>query len=168
MAKIGVFYGSTTGHTQEVVENVISKLSDAGLEVDLFDVSKASKDDLTKYENLILASSTYGDGDLQTDWEDFANDLCEDDFDNKVVAIIGLGDQDSYSDTFCDSIGILANLAKKATLIGKTKNSNYEFEASKSLEGDEFLGLVLDEDNQSDLTEERISNWVNEVKDKFK
>ena len=168
MAKIGVFYGSTTGHTQEVVENVVSKLNDAGLEVDIFDVSKASKDDLVKYENLILASSTYGDGDLQTDWEDFANNLCEDSFENKVVAIIGLGDQDSYSDTFCDAIGILANLAKKATLVGKTKNSGYEFESSKSLEGDEFLGLVIDEDNQSDLTEERIANWVNEVKDKFK
>lgn len=168
MAKVGVFYGSTTGHTQEVVENVVSKLNDAGLEVDVFDVSKASKDDLVKYENLILASSTYGDGDLQTDWEDFANNLCEDTFENKVVAIIGLGDQDSYSDTFCDAIGILANLAKKATLVGKTKNSDYEFESSKSLEGDEFLGLVIDEDNQSDLTEERIANWVNEVKDKFK
>ena len=168
MAKVGVFYGSTTGHTQEVVENVVSKLNDAGLETDIFDVSKASKDDLVKYENLILASSTYGDGDLQTDWEDFANNLCEDSFENKVVAIIGLGDQDSYSDTFCDAIGILANLAKKATLVGKTKNSGYEFESSKSLEGDEFLGLVIDEDNQSDLTEERIANWVNEVKDKFK
>ena len=168
MAKVGVFYGSTTGHTQEVVENVVSKLNDAGLEVDVFDVSKASKEDLVKYENLILASSTYGDGDLQTDWEDFANNLCEDSFENKVVAIIGLGDQDSYSDTFCDAIGILANLAKKATLVGKTKNSGYEFESSKSLEGDEFLGLVVDEDNQSDLTEERIANWVNEVKGKFK
>lgn len=163
MEKIGIFYGSTTGHTQEIVEVIAEKLS-----ADIIDVSKASKDDLKSYTNLILASSTYGDGDLQTDWEDFASSLNEDDFDGKIVAIVGLGDQDSYSDTFCDSIGILANLAKKATLIGKTKNNGYEFEESKSINGDEFLGLALDEDNQSDLTAQRIDNWIEDIKNKFK
>lgn len=136
--------------------------------MEIIDVSKATKENLKSYTNLILASSTYGDGDLQTDWEDFAANLSEDDFEGKVVAIVGLGDQDSYSDTFCDSIGILANLAKKATLIGKTKNEDYEFEESKSLSGNEFLGLAIDEDNQSDLTAQRIDNWINDIKNKFK
>ncbi|RDU62458.1 flavodoxin [Helicobacter sp. MIT 14-3879] len=164
MEKIGIFYGSTTGKTQEIAENIASKLQNC----DLIDVAKASKDDISKYTNLILASSTYGDGDLQTDWEDFANNINEDDFINKIVAIVGLGDQDGYSDTFCDSIGILANLAKKATIIGKTKNENYEFSQSKSISGDEFLGLAIDEDNQSDLTESRIDLWINNIKEKFK
>lgn len=163
MEKIGIFYGSTTGHTQEVVESIAEKLS-----ADVIDVSKSNKDELKSYTNLILASSTYGDGDLQTDWEDFASNLNEDDFEGKIVAIVGLGDQDSYSDTFCDSIGILANLAKKATIIGKTKNDGYEFEESKSISGNEFLGLAIDEDNQSDMTEQRIKNWVEEIKNQFK
>lgn len=163
MEKIGIFYGSTTGHTQEVVETIAEKLA-----ADIIDVSKASKDDLKSYNNIILASSTYGDGDLQTDWEDFAGNLSEDDFDGKIVAIVGLGDQDSYSDTFCDSIGILANLAKKATIIGKTKNDGYEFTESKSVSGNEFLGLALDEDNQSDLTAKRIDDWIEDIKNKFK
>lgn len=163
MEKVGIFYGSTTGHTQEVVETIAEKLS-----ADVIDVSKASKDDLNSYTNLILASSTYGDGDLQTDWEDFAGNLSESDFEGKVVAIVGLGDQDSYSDTFCDSIGILANLAKKATIIGKTKNDGYEFEESKSVVGNEFLGLAIDEDNQSDLTAQRINDWVEDIRNKFK
>lgn len=164
MEKIGIFYGSTTGHTQEIAEAIASKLDNS----ELIDVSKAKKDDIAKYNNLILAASTYGDGDLQTDWEDFAENLSEDDFSGKVVAIVGLGDQDSYSDSFCDSIGLLADLAKKATIIGKTKNENYDFQASKGLAGDEFLGLALDEDNQSDLTSERLSAWIEDIKTKFK
>ena len=164
MKTIGIFYGSTTGNTQTIAEAIASKLGDC----ELIDVSKAKKEDLAKYENLILASSTYGDGELQTDWEDFASSLSEDDFAGKVVAIVGLGDQDSYSDTFCDSIALLADLAKKATIIGKTKNENYDFQESKGLSGDEFLGLALDEDNQSDLTSDRLNAWIESIKGSFK
>lgn len=164
MNTIGIFYGSTTGKTQEIAEAISSKLQNC----ELIDVSKANKEDLTRFDNLILATSTYGDGELQTDWEDFATKLSEDDFAGKIVAIVGLGDQDSYSDTFCDSIFLLANLAKKATIIGKTKNENYNFQSSKGLDGDEFLGLALDEENQSDLTSTRLNNWLDDIKNSFK
>lgn len=164
MEKIGVFYGSTTGRTQEIAENIAEKLGNC----DLIDVSNASKDDIAKYSNLILASSTYGDGDLQSDWEDFAGKLSADDFAGKTVAIVGLGDQDGYSDTFCDSIGLLADLAKNATIIGKTKNEGYDFSESKGLKDGEFLGLAIDDDNQSDLSAGRIEKWVNDIKGKFK
>ncbi|MDE6886127.1 MAG: flavodoxin [Helicobacteraceae bacterium] len=164
MNKIGIFYGTTTGKTQEIVESIALKLQNC----ELFDVSKAQKEDLAKFDNLILASSTYGDGELQSDWEDFATSLSEDDFIGKIVAIIGLGDQDLYSDTFCNSIGLLANLAKKATIIGQSKNENYEFTSTNALNGDEFMGLALDEDNQSDLSAKRIDSWIESIKDKFK
>ncbi|MGX2983679.1 flavodoxin [Helicobacter sp. 23-1045] len=164
MEKIGIFYGSTTGRTQEIAEAIAEKLGNC----DLVDVANASKDDIAKYSNLILASSTYGDGDLQSDWEDFAGALSEDDFSGKVVAIVGLGDQDGYSDTFCDCIGLLANLAKKATLIGKTANEGYDFSESKGISGGEFLGLAIDDDNQSDLTAGRVEKWVEQIKGEFK
>lgn len=164
MEKIGIFYGSTTGRTQEIAESIAEKLGNC----DLIDVANASKDDLAKYSNLILASSTYGDGDLQSDWEDFNSNLSDDDFNGKVVAIVGLGDQDGYADTFCDCIGLLADRAKNATIIGKTSNEGYSYTASKGVSGDEFLGLAIDDDNQSDLSEERITKWVESIKDKFK
>ncbi|RDU58535.1 flavodoxin [Helicobacter sp. MIT 99-5507] len=164
MKTIGIFYGSTTGKTQEIAEAISSKLQNC----ELIDVAKAKKEDLAKFDNLILAASTYGDGELQTDWEDFAANLSEDDFAQKTIAIVGLGDQDSYGDTFCDSIFLLAELAKKATIIGKTKNENYDFQASKGLVGDEFLGLALDEENQSDLTSDRLNAWIDSIKDSFK
>lgn len=160
---IGIFYGSTTGKTQEICEKIAAKLGDC----ELFDVAKAKKEDLARFKNLILASATYGDGDLQTDWEDFAKDCSSDDFAGKVVAIVGLGDQDTYSDTFGDSIWLLAELAQKATLIGQTKNENYEFSGSRALKNGEFMGLLIDEDNQSEQTEARIAAWVESVRGKF-
>ena len=39
----------------------------------------------------------------------------------------------------------------------------YEFDASVGQEGDYFLGLALDEDNQPELTEERLGKWLPEV-----
>ena len=164
MEKIGIFYGSTTGRTQEIAEAIAEKLGNC----DLIDVSNAKKDDIAKYSNLILASSTYGDGDLQSDWEDFAGTLNADDFSEKVVAIVGLGDQDGYADTFCDCIGLLAELAKNATLIGKTANKGYDFSESKGVKDGEFLGLAIDDDNQSDLTAERVEKWVESIKGQFK
>ena len=164
MEKIGIFYGSTTGRTQEIVEAIAEKLGNC----ELFDVANAQKDDIKKFNNLILASSTYGDGDLQSDWEDFAANLSADDFSGKIVAIVGLGDQDGYSDSFCDCIGLLADLAQNATIIGRTKNEGYDFAESKGLRDGEFLGLAIDDDNQSDLTAERVEKWVGVVKGEFK
>ena len=86
MKTIGIFYGSTTGRTQEISEAVSDKLGNC----ELIDVAKASKEDIAKFDNLILAASTYGDGELQTDWEDFAAKLSDDDFAGKVVAKSGL------------------------------------------------------------------------------
>lgn len=164
MEKIGIFYGSTTGRTQEIAEAIAEKLGNC----ELIDVANAQKDSIAKFSNLILASSTYGDGDLQGDWEDFAAGLSADDFSGKVVAIVGLGDQDGYSDSFCDCIGLLADLAQNATLIGKTANEGYDFAESKGLRDGEFLGLAIDDDNQSDLTPTRIEKWVEAIKGQFK
>jgi flavodoxin I len=52
-----------------------------------------------------------------------------------------------------------------AKVIGFTSSEGYYHDASKAQIDDKFVGLVIDEDNQSDLTDERIENWVNEIKE---
>ena len=54
--------------------------------------------------------------------------------------------------------------AAGAEVVGFWPNSGYEFADSAALDGDEFVGLALDQDNQSDLTAERISKWVADIK----
>ena len=52
-------------------------------------------------------------------------------------------------------------------LIGRTSTAGYEFEESRSVEKGKFIGLVIDDKNQKDLTEERIVNWVNQLKEEI-
>ena len=102
MNEIGIIYGSDTGNTEDVVKRLSTLLGTE--KSDLIDVSNTNVDEISSYNKLILASSTWGDGDLQADWEDFETKLEEIDFKDKTVALIGLGDQEGYEDTFCNSI----------------------------------------------------------------
>ena len=164
MAKIGLFYGSDGGNTQRIAEEIAKAIGDATL----VDVCKASKDDLAGYNNLILATPTYGSGELQSDWEDFLGNLSEDDFAGKTIALVGLGDQDTYSDTFCGGLAEIYNKAsKKGKIIGQTSTDGYDYEESDAVVDGKFVGLVIDEDNQEDLTSDRIANWVKEIQGSF-
>ena len=52
-------------------------------------------------------------------------------------------------------------------VIGYTeKDSSYDFETIPKALLDEktFYGLCIDQDNQEELTEERVSKWVEKVK----
>ena len=164
MANIGLFYGSDTGSTEEIADKIKGAFSK---EVEVFNIANASKEDIEKFDNLILASSTWGDGDLQSDWEDFESNLEEIDFSSKTVALVGIGDQESYADTFCNALGHLYEYTKDANIIGKTSTEGYEYEETTAVIDDEFVGLVLDEDNQAELTDERITNWAKEIEGSF-
>ncbi|MDE7448249.1 MAG: flavodoxin domain-containing protein, partial [Helicobacter sp.] len=90
---IGIFYGTDGGDTEKVVEQIAEELREY-VDVKIFDVAKASRNDLRRYENLIFASPTYGEGDLQSDWEDFLPKPSASDVAGKTIAFVGLGDQD--------------------------------------------------------------------------
>lgn len=164
MNKIGLFFGSDTGATEEIVDNIKNAFSK---EIILHDVSKASKEDIEQYDKLILASSTWGDGDLQSDWEDFESNLGEINFSSKTVALVGVGDQDGYADTFCNALGHLYEYVKDANVVGFTSIDGYDFDESISVLDEQFVGLVLDEDNQSELTQDRIESWVKDIEQHF-
>lgn len=164
MSTVGIFYGSDSSNTQSICEKVAKELGDGAK---LFDVAKASKDDITGFTNLILATPTYGAGDLQDDWDSFLSTLSEEDFAGKTIALIGVGDQDTYADTFCDGVSYLYEKVQQAKIIGRTENKGYDFDESRALVDGKLVGLLLDEDNQSDLTDQRISKWVAEIKGQF-
>jgi flavodoxin I len=50
-------------------------------------------------------------------------------------------------------------------VVGAWDTDGYEFNASKAvLEDGRFLGLVLDQDNQKELSETRIDAWLEDIK----
>lgn len=163
MSKIGIYYGSTTGNTQEVAEEIAKQLNIA--KSDLHDVAKANAD-FSAYNTVLFGSSTLGFGDLQDDWEDYISKVKGADLSGKKVALFGCGDSSSYSDTFGDAVGKIYQTikGKGCEIVGSISTEGYTFDESEAVVSGRFVGLLIDNDNESDMTEERISNWVEELK----
>jgi flavodoxin I len=164
MAKIGVYFGSSTGNTEDAGERIAQAFG--GGEVEATNITNTTEDEILSNDLIIFGVSTWGAGDLQDDFEDFMPTLEDMDFSGKKVAVFGLGDQEGYPDTFVDALGIVAKAAREkgATLVGSTGTDGYSFDSSEAEESGKFLGLVLDEDNQSDESQDRISAWVETLK----
>jgi flavodoxin I len=161
MIKTGIFYGSTTGNTENAA-NLICALIGCS---HVMPVDKATKADFEACELLVLGTSTWGMGDLQDDWYDSLDSLRAANLQGKKVALFGLGDQSSYPYTFVDGIKVLYDtaLAAGATVVGRWPIVGYAHQASAALEDGQFVGLPLDQENQAELTEERIQIWVDQI-----
>lgn len=153
-----IFYGSSLGNTQFVAEKIHALLPQA----DCLPVNDLTVSQILKYDNIILGTSTWGVGNLQDDFELFVDLLLSLDMSEKTFALFGLGDQQTYPDTFCNGMGKLYHLLndKGWKVVGRTSVEGYDFSESEAQDGDEFVGLALDEDNEPDLTDVRIAQWV--------
>ena len=160
MGKTAIIYGSTTGTTEDIAGRIASKLNIA--QGDIYEISKVTADTVAGYDTLLLGSSTWGSGDLQDDWYDGIETLKGADLAGKKIALFGCGDSSSYSDTFCSALGKIYNDLKDsgATFVGSVDPSDYTFDGSDAVVDGQFVGLPIDEVNESDKTDERISNWV--------
>lgn len=133
---------------------------------DVHDIAKSSKEDLEGYDILLLGIPTWYYGEAQCDWDDFFPTLEEIDFNGKLVALFGCGDQEDYAEYFCDALGTIRDIIEPrgATIVGHWPTAGYHFEASKGLaDDDHFVGLAIDEDRQPELTAERVEKWVKQV-----
>lgn len=163
MSKIGIYYGSTTGNTQEVAEEIAKKLGVSNS--DLFDVAKANAD-YSAYDVVLFGTSTLGFGDLQDDWESYIDKVKAANLEGKKIALFGCGDSSSYSDTFGDAVGKIYNVIKDkgAQIIGQVSTDGYTYDDSEAVVNGQFVGLLIDNDNEPDMTGERINNWVEALK----
>ena len=165
MKKTGIFYGSSTGTCEDLANQIADKMGVAASDVHSAD--KLSADLVKEYDLLILGTSTWGDGELQDDWYDGIKVLKSADLSFKSIALFGCGDSESYCDTFCDGMGILYEDLKDSgcSFIGnKVGTDGYSFSSSIAVVNGAFVGLALDEVNESDKTAERIDNWTAELK----
>lgn len=136
----------------------------------MFDVAKATKDDLEKFDNLIFGTSTWGFGELQDDFDGFMKQIEAANLSGKTVALFGCGDQESYSDTFVDGMGLVwqSLQGKGCNIVGQTSTEGYSYSNSQSDVEGKFVGLAIDENNQSDQTADRVKAWVEVLKNAFK
>lgn len=111
MSKVLVIYGTTTGNTEMMAENIVSELKSGGAETAMKNVTDAKVHELSEYDVILLGSSTWGDGELQDDFAEFYSDLEEADLKGKKATVFGPGDS-SY-ENFCEAVNILEKCLKK-------------------------------------------------------
>lgn len=164
---IGLFYGSTTCYTEMAAEKIQAEFGEQL--VDIFNIKDVPLKKAETFDVLILGISTWDFGELQEDWESQWDDISEVNLNGKTIALFGLGDQIGYADWFQDALGMLHDLVleQDCQIIGYWENQGYEFAASKALteDGEFFVGLSLDDENQYDESEARIKEWVKQIKE---
>jgi len=98
-------------------------------------------------------------------WAEFLPKLAGHDFTGKTVAIYGLGNQKSYPDDFVSAMFYLYDSFKQcgATIIGECSTEGYNFNLSKAIVDELFVGLALDQENQKDLTGSRLDAWLKDM-----
>lgn len=173
MAKTGIIFGTDTGKTRKIAKQIYTLLDSEDVAKPI-NINRCSVDDLLEFDNLIIGTPTLGEGELpglsvdceSESWEEAIDELDGADFSGKTIALYGLGDQEGYPNEFVDALGELYEIFSNAgaTFIGRWPNQGYTFNSSAALDGDEFVGLVLDLDNQANLTQERLTQWLEDIK----
>lgn len=172
MSKIGIFFGTDTGTTRLVAKKIFSKLGE-----DLADkpknINRTRLTEFLQYDSYILGTPSYGVGDMpglavgcqEANWAEFAPYLDDVDLSGKRIALFGLGHQERYADRFASSLIQLYRLfyGQGATIIGRWPTDGYEFKHSAAIIDQQFVGLVLDQRGQPQLTDSRIDVWLAQI-----
>lgn len=161
--KTGIFFGSTTGNTEQLASDIAAQLGVAAS--DIHNVGESSADDVDAYDEILLGSSTWGAGDLQDDWYDFLDALKGKDLAGKKVGLFGCGDSGSYPDTFCGALAEIhdALVGTGCTFVGTYEPTDYDVTDSAVCQDGKFVGLAID-DSDTDKTPARLAAWCELVK----
>ena len=162
---MAIFYGSSTGNTEMAAEKIRDQMG--AFVSHMADVSKADPADMENYDLLFLGVSTWNIGEMQDDWADFIPRMEGLNLAGKKIAMFAMGDAVGYPYNFLDAMGELWGVVKdlgNPELVGIWPSEEYEFEDSQGkYDESHFLGLGLDEDNESELTDDRIKAWLLKV-----
>ena len=166
----GIFYSTVGGDTGRAAD-----LIGAAAGVTAIEIENASPADVLKHDSLIIGSPTWNTGaDTErsmTTWDQWLYDeLPKMDLKGKKLAVFGLGDQMGYTFNYADAVGELYDTFTAQGIdgnFGRTSLDGYAaFESKAKVEGEEkWYGCLFDEVNQSDMTEDRATKWVAQLKE---
>ena len=113
MALAKIVFASMTGNTEEIADIVADKLKELGLEVDIDECTTVDAEEFLEADIAIIASYTYGDGELPDEIVDFYEDLASLDLTGKIYGVVGSGD--TFYDEFCKAVDDFDRAAFAAT-----------------------------------------------------
>ncbi|RLD95858.1 MAG: flavodoxin [Bacteroidetes bacterium] len=167
MNKTAIIYSYNTKKTGKIATLIQEGFEDSTIE--MLNAEEITEDIFLSFDHIIMGVATWFDGELPNFWDEFVPALEELDLTGKKIALFGLGDQKGYPENFLDGVGIMAGILETqgATLVGFTSSEGYEFESSKALRNDVFMGLAIDYENQGSMNQERAAAWVEQLKKEF-
>lgn len=119
MAFAQIVYASMTGNTEEIADIVAKKLEELGHTVDINECTTVDASDFEDGDIVIIATYTYGEGELPDEILDFYDDLKELDLSGKIYGVVGSGD--TFYDNFCQSVD---DFEDAFAMTGATKGSD--------------------------------------------
>jgi flavodoxin I len=167
MKKTAIIYSFNTKKTGKVAERIREAFNDD--QVVMVNAEEITEELFMSFDQIIMGVATWFDGELPNYWDEFVPALESLDLTGKKIALFGLGDQKGYPENFLDGVGIMAEIleGQGATLVGFTSVEGYEFESSRANRGEHFAGLAIDYENQGSMNKERVSAWVEKLKNEF-
>jgi len=173
MSKTVLFFSPEGGN----VDRVANKLGEliGNDKVDIIPVKEVEKGDLYKYNKIILVGSTVGADHwnneiVVNEWPKFFTKIKEISFEKKKVAIVGLGNSVLYPEHFADGMAVLYEriIQQYGEILGFVDAKDYDFTDSEAVNDEGFFcGLPIDEDNEAELTTERLEKWISILKSDF-
>jgi flavodoxin I len=167
MKKIAIVYSFNSTKSAKIASKIAENIKNH--KVEELNVESCKGEEFLLYDTYILSVPTWFDGELPNYWDEILPALSTLSLKGKKIAVFGLGDQKNYPENFCDAVGILADFFENlgATIIGYTSPEGYKFESSKALKNNVLIGLLLDQENQSKLSDERILKWTRQLENEI-
>jgi len=173
MSKTAIFFSPEGGSVNKVADKLGALI---GIDkVDVIPVKEAKTEDFDKNTKFIFVGSTVGADHwnnevIVDEWTAFFVKIREISLEKKIIAIVGLGNSVLYPSHFADGMATLYEklIKQNAEILGKVDSKDYDFEDSEALDDEGFFcGLALDEDNEAELTTERLERWISILKPDF-
>lgn len=102
MALAKIVYASLTGNTEEIADIVAEAFENMDMEVEIDECTQVDAADFEDADICVVATYTYGEGDLPDEIVDFYEDLQELDLKGKIFGVCGSGD--TFYDLYCKSV----------------------------------------------------------------
>lgn len=144
MSLAKIVYASMTGNTEGISEILEKSFQDKNWEVERLEADEADEDFFDDADICVVATYTYDEGEVPFDFEDFYENLSEQNLSGKVFGVVGSGDSELYPDDFCRA----ADKFEEA------------FDNSGAVKGSNTVKI----ENDADKTDEqKLNNFVDEL-----
>ncbi|UQS83250.1 flavodoxin [Bombilactobacillus thymidiniphilus] len=103
MTKVKIVFASMTGNDEDMADILSENFEEAGMEVDISEISQTDVQDYQDADICIMVSYTYSDGlegNIPDEGLDFYHDLLDSDLTGKTFGVCGSGD------TFYEEFGV--------------------------------------------------------------